>query len=190
MTLWHYYTFAVVNAILKPARSEDPLGFLAWVAKWTGERMAERAALAFRFKEQHPLTPYAKSLLEEQMALCATTRYDFEKTGADEYVCTNVETKKQHAVHLCDSYTRCVCPTWIEHKVPCRHARSVMMNLHINPLTPQNVRKFWPAWARSNDYYQAYKSAGVRYVCFHFLHFLTLTLAQTFGIFGDTFSKV
>ena len=73
------------------------MGFLVYVTTWVGEKMVERASSAKKFKSSHPLTPYAKSLWEEQMAICATTRYDFKETGPHMYLITNVETH-----HTCE----------------------------------------------------------------------------------------
>ena len=166
MTLLALCSCAGTNNTLKPARSEDPLGFLHWVSKWQGNKMAVRIRAAQCFRMKHPLTPYAKSLYDEQRAICATTKYEFDEIGDGMYQVTNTKSKRTHTVTLKENQWKCSpCTTWIEFGVLCRHMLWAMSNLKIKPLTPANVMLYWPRWARSASYHDAYLAAGgVRHV--------------------------
>ena len=154
---------AATNFTLKPARYEDPIGCLHWVTVHEGNKIATRVREALRFKLKHPLTPYAKSLLDEQKALCATTKYSFRETGTDMYLVTNVKNAHSCAVtwnvQIEDQWS-CVCSSWIEFRLICRHILVVMKHRKIKPLTPANVALYWPKWARSASYHEGYRAAG------------------------------
>ena len=163
----HGHAVAGLNATLKESRDEDPLQFLGRVSGWVGKKMAEHARESEKFLKAHPLTPHARGLWEEQNAICATTRYDFHETGPRCYCVTNLGTGNSHEVtwdNRIELEWSCVCASFIDFRVPCRHIRVVMHNKNVSPLLPENVRRFWPSWARSEVYHAAYRASGVRTV--------------------------
>ena len=154
-----------LNGTLKESRDEDPLQYVARVTDWVGEKMAEHAREATKFKNEHPLTPHARGLWEEQCAICATTRYDFKETGPRCFTVRNIETGTVHTVQWdlsIEGEWSCVCASFIDYRCPCRHVRIVMANKNVVPLLPANVKLFWPRWARSDVYYAAHQKSGVR----------------------------
>ena len=118
-----------------------------------------------RFLSEHPLIPHVRGLWEEQCAVCATTRYEFRETGPKAFTVRNLKTGASHEVTwdlLIEGEWSCVCSTFIDYRCPCRHCRVAMYNKNVTPLLPENVKRFWPRWARSDVYHAAYRKSGVR----------------------------
>ena len=58
----------------------------------------------------------------------------------------------------------CPCSCRIEYDVPCRHIGYVWSNIKVAGLGPDHVDSFWPQWALSGAYLEAYREAKIRFV--------------------------